>query len=179
MLKRTGSWHGDERGIAAVEFAFIAPALLVIFFATIELGAALNCRAKVNQAVSTAADLTAQASTVSASDMSNVVSAVGAILYPNASGSAHIVISSIVDNDTGNGKVAWSYASNATARTTDSTVTLPSGLITAGSGQSVILAEITYDYSSPTTQFVTGTINMSGVFYARPRRTTTVSCSDC
>jgi hypothetical protein len=52
-------------------------------------------------------------------------------------------------------------------------VTVPSGVIS--SGGSVILAEVTYPYSSPVSDYITGTVNMSQTFYARPRRSTTIS----
>ena len=42
------------------------------------------------------------------------------------------------------------------------------------SGGSVILAEISYAYASPTTQVLTGTVTMTGSFYANPRRSATV-----
>lgn len=174
----------DTRAIAAVEFAMIAPILLLMFFATIELTNALDCRARVNNATSTSADLVAQATTVTKSDLANIAAAAGTILYPFKSSAAKVVISSVVDNntstdDTSYGTVAWSYASNATARSVGAVVSMPGGLITKGSGQSVIFAEITYAYTPPTTEFIVGTVNMQGVFYSRPRRATTITCSDC
>lgn len=179
MLNRFIAMLRERRAIAAVEFAFVAPVLLLLFFATIELTNALDCRARVNNATAAAADLTAQASSVSRSDLDNVFAAVNTILYPFDSDDAGVVITSVIDNNTGNGKVAWSIGSNATARSVGSTVDLPDGLITAGSGQSVIMTEIVYAYSPPTTEFIVGTVNMSGIFYSRPRRSTTVACTDC
>ena len=35
---------------------------------------------------------------------------------------------------------------------------------------SVIMAEVAYNYSSPTTQVVTNAINMTNVWYTKPRR---------
>jgi Flp pilus assembly protein TadG len=182
MLTRPIRFLKNTRATVAVEFAFIAPVLLLLFFGAIEITDALDARARVSNAVSTAADLTAQASTVTTSDLANVAGAVAAILYPHASTNAGIVISSVVDNNTGNGAVAWSYASNssiAAKRATGTTVSLPSGLVTSGSGQSVIVAEIVYKYAPPTTQFITGVISMTGTFYSRPRLSTTVTCSNC
>jgi hypothetical protein len=54
-------------------------------------------------------------------------------------------------------------------------VTVPTGLIVSGSGGSVILAEITYAYASPTTKVLTGTVSMANSFYAHPRRSLTVT----
>ncbi len=47
-------------------------------------------------------------------------------------------------------------------------MTVPSGLIPTGG--SVILTEVTYTYTSPTTKLITGPITMTDTFYSRPRR---------
>ena len=175
MLKLLHRFTKACDGLAAVEFAFIAPILILVFFATIELSEALDCRARVAAATSTGADLVAQETKVSTSDMNNIFSALNAIIYPYASGSARIVISSIVDNGSGVDKVVWSASQNATARTVGTTVSLPTGLITSGSGNGVILAEITYAYTSPIMVFLTGTLSMTNSFYAKPRLSATVT----
>ena len=69
--------------------------------------------------------------------------------------------------------MAWSNSQNSTARTVGATITVPAGLLT--SGGSVILAEITYAYASPTTQVLAGAVTMTGSFYAHPRRSATVA----
>lgn len=165
-------WRSKD-GLAAVEFALLAPVMLLMFFGTVELSAALDCRARVNNVASTAADLVAQETSVSSSDMANVFAALNSIIYPYSTTPARIVISSLTYNTSTTGKVAWSDAQNATARTVGSSVTVPTGLMS--SGGSVILAEITYTYSSPTTQFLTSAITMTNTFYAHPRRSATVT----
>ena len=173
MLKRIIALSKARDGAAAIEFALLAPVMILMFFAVVELSAAVDCRTRVNNVASTAADLVAQETIVSSSDMTNVFAALNAIIYPFSSGAAKIVITSVVDNGSGGGKVAWSDAQNGTPRTVGSAVTVPTGLITTGG--SVILAEITYSYVSPSTQFLTGTVTMSNSFYAHPRRSATVT----
>jgi len=161
-----------REGMAAVEFAFIAPVMIVMFFGAVELSAAVDCKTRVTNVSSTAADLVAQETTVSSADMTNVFAALNAIIYPYPSGAAKIVISSITYSSSTTGTVDWSDQQNATKRTVGSTVTVPAGLMT--SGGSVILAEITYLYASPTTKVLTGTVTMTGSFYAHPRRSAKV-----
>lgn len=163
---------GAEGGLAAVEFAFLLPVMITMFFGVVELSMAINCRSAVTNVASTAADLTAQSRTISTSDMSNVFNAASAILYPYDTSPAKITVSSVIyDTATKSltaGKVAWSCAWNGTARNPNDTVTLPSGLMTANG--SVIVAEISYSYSSPTTKIITGPMAMANTFYAKPRR---------
>ena len=108
-------------------------------------------------------------------EVSNVFSAVNAIVYPYPTSSVQITITSLVDNGKGGGTVQWSDAQNATARTVGATVAIPSGVMT--SGGTVIMAEVVYPYTSPVTDYLTGTTNMSEVFYERPRRTSGITRS--
>ena len=172
MLKTFFRMLKAREGLAAVEFAFVAPVMIVMFFGAIELSAAVDCKTRVTNLASTAADLVAQETMVSSTDMANVFAALNAIVYPYPSSAAKIVISSIVYKTSTTGTVAWSDQQNTTARTQGSVVTVPTGLMT--SGGSVILAEISYAYASPTTQVLTGTVTMTGSFYAHPRRSATV-----
>jgi Flp pilus assembly protein TadG len=172
MLKTFFRMLRTRDGLAAIEFAFVAPVMIVMFFGAIELSAAVDCKTRVTAVASTAADLVAQETTVSPSDMTNVFGALNAIIFPYSSSAAGIVISSIVYKTSTTGTVDWSDAQNTTKRTLGSVVTVPAGLLT--SGGSVILAEITYAYASPTTQVLTGTVTMTGSFYAHPRRSAKV-----
>lgn len=173
MLKRLARMWKANDGAVAVEFAFLAPVMVLMFFGTVEITTALDCKSRVNTVAATAADLVSQETSVSSTDMSNVFAALNTIIYPYPTGAAQIVISSLNYSTSTTGTVAWSSAQNATARTAGSTVTVPAGVI--ASGGSVILAEITYAYSSPTTQFLTGAVTMANSFYARPRRSASVT----
>lgn len=177
-----------QDGLAAVEFALILPFLITLFFGVVELSMALVCRADVSTMVSTAADLIAQESTTTTSDISNVYSAAGTVMYPyytgGASGKPTIRITSVVyDGTTGSttsGKVAWSCEQVGTGNlspTTRNPGDPVNFLDASGNAQaimvangSVIMAEVAYNYSSPTTQVVTNSINMTNVWYTKPRR---------
>ena len=168
MLKFLRKAFRATGGLAAVEFAFIAPVMITMVFGVIEVASALNCNANVSAVASTAADLVAQESQVTDADMANVFAALNSLLYPFPTAPARIIITSIVDNGNGTAKVAWSNAQNTTARTVGAAMTVPTGLIT--SGGSVIFAEISYSYTSPSTSIINAPITMTNTFYARPRR---------
>ena len=172
MLNLLSRFRRAKDGLAAVEFAMLAPVMVALFLGSIELCNALNCQQKVTGMASTAADLVAQETAVAGSDLSNVYAAVNSIVYPFPSSGLRIVVTSIVDNS-GISKVAWSCAQNGTPRSVGSTMTLPTGVMSTGG--SVILAEITYPYSSSLSDYITGSVNMTESFYARPRRSTTIT----
>jgi Flp pilus assembly protein TadG len=177
MLKRLQHFLKARDGLAAVEFALIAPVMIVLFFGALEFSMAIDCHTRVNNVAATTADLVAQSTVISSTDATNIFSAANSILYPYASAGAKIVVSSLVDDGKGAATVAWSEAQNTTKRTQGATVSVPAGLIVSGSGGSVILAEISYSYTSPTLVVLTGPVNMTGSFYSKPRRSLTVTHS--
>jgi hypothetical protein len=88
-----------------------------------------------------------------------------------------IIITSIKadPNHAGQYIVDWSRAQNGTAHSPGATMTVPAGLVTTGG--TVILAEVSYSYTSPSSSVITGPITFSDSFYARPRRSTSVTIS--
>ena len=159
-----------KEGTVAVEFAFIAPLLIALFLGTMELCNALICRAKVTTVAASAADLVAQDDTITDGQVNDIFSAVNAIVYPFPSSGSQIIITSIKENPQHAGQyvVDWSRAQNTTAHTPGAVMTVPTGLVTTGS--SVILAEVSYTYTPPSTKFITGPYVMTDSFYSKPRR---------
>ena len=165
MFRRIRAAQG---GMAAAEFALILPALLAMIFGAIEVTNVLIVRADVANITSSAADLIAQESTVGDADMTNVFNSLSALIYPYSTTGARIVITSVIDDGHGGGKVAWSDAYNGTARTVGAAVTVPTGLITTGG--SVVMTEVTYAYTTPSAYLVKLPVTMTNTFYSHPRR---------
>ena len=168
MLKMLRKIHAAKDGMAAVEFALVLPALLALLFGGLEVTNVLIVRADVSNITSSAADLIAQESSVSDADMTNVFSALSALIYPYSTSGAKIVITSVIDDGRGGGKVAWSDAYNGTAHTVGAAMTVPTGLITTGG--SIVVSEVTYAYTTPSTYLVNIPVTMTNTFYSHPRR---------
>lgn len=157
----------SKDGVSAVEFALIAPLMLLIYFACIELSFMMMLDRKVTTATATLGDLTARAATINDDDAEEIFQATRMIFQPNTVSTARMRITSIYD-DGGINKVAWSDAWNLTAYTEDETITVPANLVP--SGGSIIFAEIEYDYDSKLGYFFPNTKVLSDKFYLRPRR---------
>ena len=185
--RKTARGAANTDGTAAVEFALLLPVMITLFFGVVESSMALICRSDVSLMAATAGDLIAQANTASTADLSNIYSAAGTVLYPYydpaepGSAKPTIRITSVVDDGSGavgqdhmTGKIAWTCTQsgsgtlNPTTRAVNDTVTLPQPLMTDKG--SIIIAEIAYNYASPTTKIITGPINFTNNFYAKPRR---------
>lgn len=185
MLKKLRSIAGFRRaaeGLAAVEFALILPVMLTMLFGMGELSLAVFARTAISQVASTVTDLVAQKSTLTSGDISSVYAAANTLLYPYypqlSSSKPTIRIASVIYDTTTNsttvGKVAWvcsqtgSGTLSPATRAVNSTVTFTQPLLS--SGASVVLVEVAYSYSSPTTQVITGAFNMKDKFQTKPRR---------
>ncbi len=181
MLKMLHRFAKARDGLAAVEFALIAPLMIMMFFGAVELCSAVDCNSRVSRMGYTVADLVSQSPSVSTADTSNVFNAANAILFPYPSAGAKIVVSSITYDANGKLAVAWSDPRNTAQRTiapsnfpTALMLKDANGKIIAGS---VIYAEISYSFTSPITYFLGGPITLTDNFYAKPRRSTTVAHS--
>jgi len=170
---------GDRRGVSAIEFALIAPVLILAYVGVAEVSNALTIYRRTSEVAATAADLTAQVKTVTKSDIGDIEAASSSILTPYSTTPLKIVLSSVVANDKNNGKVDWSCASSGSARAAGSSYPVPTGLTEPNS--SVIVAEVTYAYTSLlglTSVFDPGSFNITRTFYARPRKSTKVDKTD-
>lgn len=198
LLRR---FRRNRKGVAAVEFALLLPVMITIFFGVVEISMMLNARATVTNVASVTADLVAQRTTVTGSDITNAFNAASVILYPNPSAGATIEVYSIVDNGTAQGKVAWS-CQMANGQTGTGPTAVPkdehgndtkggemiaqsnldpiTGLPKYGSSGSVIIGKIIYPYT-PIYRIGANNEPMISVFYARPRRVASIaapaSCS--
>ena len=164
----------DQRGVSAVEFALVAPAMIAFYFGMAETTQAMLAKRRASHVASTIGDLVAQESTITNTEMTDLFTIGATMLSPFPTTSLKMRMTSVTANaTTGVIKVDWSDGSGLTALTAGTTYTgIPSGLIT--NGQSLMIAEVTYSYDSPIKKYVPTTLNWSDIYYLRPRQVNTV-----
>lgn len=85
---RIGKWlagtYMDERGVAAVEFALIAPVMLGFYFGVTEISLLVEADRNVSHATSMIGDLTAQSDVITADMIENYIYAALAVLDVDA-----------------------------------------------------------------------------------------------
>jgi Flp pilus assembly protein TadG len=181
------AWLADCRGIAATEFAFIVPLMLVLFFGTVEFCSAIAIDRKVTLMARTLSDLTSQSTAVADSDMSNFFKAANSIMYPYPAGTLNPYLTApmsgtvtelYVDPKTHKAVVKWSKGS--APRTPGSTVAtvligstatpVPTDLLVDDTY--LILSEVSYNYVPTVGYMITAKtgINLNNVAYTRPRQ---------
>jgi Flp pilus assembly protein TadG len=168
-LQRLGRLVRDRDGLAAVEFAFVAPILIMAYFGVAELCGALLDQRKTSHVASAIGDLTAQYSNPALSDINNFFAAGQIIMSPSPTTTLQMRISLVQENAAGTvATVQWSCpTANWIGIPKGTPEPLQANLITAN--QSVVMSEAKYTYTSPVSYMLPSAFNYSYVFYLRPR----------
>ncbi|MBK8197288.1 MAG: pilus assembly protein [Acidobacteria bacterium] len=167
-----GLWY-NEKGVSAVEFALIAPLMVLIYFGCIELSLLMRVDRRVTTTASSLGDLTARLVTVSDADMQELFNAATVTMQPYSLANARMRITSVVDNGDGQTRVAWSDGYHMTPYSTNALITVPAGLVP--SPGSVIVSEVEYNYESNIGFVLDTSQTLKDVFYLRPRRVTQIA----
>ncbi|MBS0249112.1 MAG: pilus assembly protein [Proteobacteria bacterium] len=164
-------WRGrfarDHRGVSAVEFALIAPVMICLYFGCVEVSDAVAVDRKVSLTAAALANLSAQVTTISATDMSNILDASGAIIQPYDSTKLKMTITCISIDANKNPTVKWSVTRNGTVNS--GTPSLPAALLVPST--QLIRAEASYAYAPTVGYNITGSLNLSDKMYMAPRQT--------
>ncbi len=161
----------DGRGTAAVEFAFVAPLMILLYCGLAELTQGMMADRRASHVASTIGDLVAQDTQVSQSDINDVFKVGQAVIAPFPAGTLSMRITSVVANSSGTPQVSWSKNSGTAlpALAAGATVTgLPTGLIAAN--ESVVMAEVRYTYTSALQKALPNTLTFNEKYYLKPRK---------
>ncbi|MCP4615001.1 MAG: pilus assembly protein [Bradyrhizobium sp.] len=164
-----GRFVRDRRGNAAVEFAFIVPLMLVLFFGTVEFSSAVSANRKVTLAARNLSDLVSQSSSVTDNDLTNFNTTGSAIMNPFPLTTLKTRVSEIyIDPATLSGKVIWSKGTGLPNLASGSTIVVPTALQVAGTY--LIYSEVNYQYV-PAVGYVMGQagVALSDQTFTRPR----------
>jgi Flp pilus assembly protein TadG len=188
VLRRIRRFRQDNRGVAAIEFAFIAPIMIGLYIMLNETASGLRAARKVTMAARVASDLVSQATDVSNAYRDDVFASIAPIMLPFDGSLTSVRITSIRFDANGKGYVDWSDAqgaalpAHARCKPTELSspqsgalgqLVVPDGLKVASS--SVVLAEVQYAYTPVLGYNITGTINLADQLFTRPRSGTHVT----
>jgi Flp pilus assembly protein TadG len=135
----------DTGGMAAIEFVFIVPLMLVIFFGTIEVSNGVAADRKVTITARTLSDLVSQNTNVTNLQVSNFFKMGTAIMTPYSGTPMTLRVSQVKINGSGQATIEWSDGQGIVGRTVGSTVTVPAGLVVNNTW--LIWSEIAYTYT--------------------------------
>lgn len=169
----------DIRGVAAVEFGYIAPVMMLMLLGTIEVSRAVAMDRRFGLVTSMVADLVAREKKMTAADLNAIYNIVAHIMAPYDSGTLKIKVIPVKASPT-NAATTKVYAATtnrpsyhgATQPAKCSNYTLTSGLVAKGA--SVIVVETSYNY----TPLITGSIIGASVWTDKAILSPRNSCVD-
>ncbi|KQZ94024.1 hypothetical protein ASD64_03815 [Mesorhizobium sp. Root157] len=194
FLSRLVRFGKDRRAVAAVEFAFIAPILLIMYFITMEAAQAIETSKKVSRLGSMVADLIAQQDNVSTSVLKDIMQIGASTMRPYNRSDPTITITAIkITNDAAaDPKVTWSYRGSGTNYTVpfakNDIVGVPSTLKTAGTflikvesqlGYTPVIAWAVDGNKATGLAGIFNNITMKETYYLRPRVMQEIGCFNC
>jgi Flp pilus assembly protein TadG len=167
LKRRLRRFVRARKGLAALEFAILAPMMIFLLFGSVDLIDVLGANSRAQNATASLADVIARDTEVSNDEVSGLWDAIDVLMYPNNADDLQMRITSVRIVDSTTATVVWSEAHGMTPRNANSTVTLPAAMMTPGT--SVIMAESTYEYRSPLGFLMAGPVEMRHDSYRRSR----------
>lgn len=179
LLRLLHRLTGNAQGVAALEFAMIAPLMLMMFVGSVEFSQAITVDRRVTQAASVAADLVSRAPSegVTTAQVDRDMSIVGQLIAPYDLSALTVEVVSVkaqaVPGNPGalNYVVDWSRNNRGGtpyARNSPAPFGMPQGLLVAG--ESTIVGRAFYNYTPLIfSYFISEAFTMEEKFYLRPR----------
>lgn len=167
----------DQNGVSAVEFALLLPLLITMYLGTIEVSQGVAINRKIAITARALSDLVSQTTSITTTELANVMAASSAVMTPYPTGTLAAKVSTVDIDANGVAKIGWSYASNTSPRAKGSTVTVPTALKVPNT--ELIWSEVSYVYTPTIGYVISGSLTLSDQNYVRPRQSATVPCGNC
>ncbi|MGD9670494.1 MAG: TadE/TadG family type IV pilus assembly protein [Hyphomicrobiaceae bacterium] len=163
----------DRKGVAAVEFAYIAPILLVMLMATFELSRAVSIDRRLNSVSAMASELVAREEQLDDADLKNIYRSLNHVMKPYDDNSLVVRLLQVRTDTNGATKVEWSTEINSTAIDDQSTGSLPHPYPQCSTfgidpelkqnGSRVVVAEVGYNYQPIFGSFIFRDFSLEGL----------------
>lgn len=166
---RLRRFWSDRRGVSAVEFALIAPILIMIYLALAELTLGMMASRRTSHLAATIGDLAAQSENLTDANVTDLWAIGTSMMQPFDTGIIlKMRLTSVTMGTDNKAKVIWSKGQNMTPYTANAVIsTITTSQIAAG--ESLMMTEVEYDYNSPIGNFLPGTSKFTDTFYHHPR----------
>jgi Flp pilus assembly protein TadG len=164
----SGFWR-DRRGVSAVEFALLAPVLVIFYFGMAELTESMIAQRRLSHIASSIGDIVARDTQLTDARRTDVFQVGSVLMAPFPTSTLRMCIVSISSNAAGTDTVDWSEASNSPVNcpAAGTVVSIPTSVLPNSS--SVIMSKASYDYTPPIKMVSASMFTFRRTFYLRPR----------
>ena len=177
--KLSKNFRDDERGIAAIEFAIIAPVMIGMYFGLAEIASAISVDRRISHGTNVAGDLATQQAEIRDDEIEEILAAALRVMdVPNVS-SVSIDMESFTKPDENSspesrGRIRLNQgAGNFAAFNANS---LEERVLSEDSG--VVVTRVSYEYTPLQLRFFDSTITLDETFFLKPRRSDAVLFQD-
>lgn len=108
MLKIATRFVSDKRGVAGLEFALIAPILILLWLGSVEVTGGIDVNKNLGRAASMVADLVTQQQSITQAEIAGIMDIGIATLLPYQRDTPQITVTAINVSSAGAATVAWS-----------------------------------------------------------------------
>ena len=168
----------NRSGVAAVEFALVAPVLILLYAGCVDVTRAVTFHRKLMHTTAAIGDLVAQSTDLTQADVVDIFDVADAMMAGYPKERFTVKVSGVTVDDIGRAKVEWSVAQGVTADKKNALFTLPESLRALRS-QSFIMTDATDSYVPLMRVLPDLTITMTASSRNRSRGRVAVSCTDC
>lgn len=183
LYQRALDFKKDQRGAAAIEFAFIAPLLVATYFGTVEISRTYIIQNKVEAISETVADLVTQGKAITTAQLQDIFKISSKTLLATEEAKFNIVVTAVRtepdDDGTPKTEVRWSESKDGTnTHSVGSEYTdLPEGI--TKNYETIIVTELYYKHKSTFEVVVKGEKKFDRHFISKPRYSSDIPCTDC
>ena len=181
------SFVKDRRGVSAVEFALVAPVLIMAYLGLAELTLGMMASRRTSHLAATIGDLAAQSETLTDANITDLWAIGTSMLLPFATTDSKgkttlkVRLTSVTMSTDSKALVNWSRSSAESAYPKYAKNFQITGITTSqiAAGESLIMTEVEYDYDSPVGNFIKTGTKFRDTFYHHPRNGAAVACPTC
>jgi Flp pilus assembly protein TadG len=178
-VRLVGRFRQDEDGIAAIEFAIIAPIMIIMYFGLAEIASAISVDRRVSHGTNVAGDLATQQPEIRDGEIEEIVSAALRVLDIRDINNVSMDIESFIlpsagDPPESRGRIRVN--NSAGGFTNFDASGLDTKLLNENSG--VVVTRVSYEYTPIELRYFKSDISLEETFLLKPRRSDAVQIQD-
>ena len=144
--------------------------MIGLYLGCVEISDGVGADRKVSLTAGALANLTAQVTTISTTDMTNILDASSAIIAPYSASKLKMTVSCLKIDANGVARVKWASPRTPRRGRPDRRYSFTSIEFRSGGGiRGLILSEVTYAYTPIVGYTITGTLTLSDKMFMSPR----------
>lgn len=168
VTRRMRGFARATGGLAAMEFAMLAPVMVIMLLGSVDLLDMLHADRRAQNTAASLADVTARDTSVSDDEIDGLWAALDVLMFPNDGAGVQVRVTSVRIIDASRAEVVWSEGRGMDALDEGDTVDdLPAQMMQPGS--SLIWTETVFPYNSPMGFLNDGAVTLRHHAYRRSR----------